>query len=150
MPPVSGNSRIPEGYAVCLSRKFTILGKPVAKERARYDPRTRSFRTPAKTRQIEAALREEIIKQIPERIKDVLPWHGPVILNCQFIFHIQKYREFVHSVRPDADNLVKTVCDSLNDILWQDDGQVFDIWATKSYDRESPRIELQVFFLDRK
>ena len=38
-----------------------------------------------------------------------------------------------HTVKPDLDNLVKTVKDALNGIVWLDDAQVCALEASKSY-----------------
>ena len=37
------------------------------------------------------------------------------------------------TVKPDADNLVKSLMDSANKILWQDDNQVTDMTVKKRY-----------------
>ncbi|MED4453063.1 RusA family crossover junction endodeoxyribonuclease [Metabacillus fastidiosus] len=38
-----------------------------------------------------------------------------------------------HTKKPDTDNLVKGVFDSLNKLVWQDDNQVAKVIAVKSY-----------------
>lgn len=48
-----------------------------------------------------------------------------------------------HVKKPDADNLVKGVFDSLNKIAWEDDNQVAKLTAVKVYG-ESPGIEIYV------
>lgn len=48
-----------------------------------------------------------------------------------------------HDKKPDADNLVKGVFDSLNKIVWQDDNQVAKVTATKIYG-EKPGIEVEI------
>lgn len=35
--------------------------------------------------------------------------------------------------KPDIDNLVKFVCDSLNGVYWHDDSQIYHIYAHKRY-----------------
>jgi Holliday junction resolvase RusA-like endonuclease len=35
--------------------------------------------------------------------------------------------------RPDCDNLLKTICDGLNGVLWGDDAQVVDAWVSKRF-----------------
>ncbi len=35
--------------------------------------------------------------------------------------------------RPDVDNLIKTVCDAFNSVLWKDDGQIIGKQGEKGY-----------------
>lgn len=46
-----------------------------------------------------------------------------------------------HVKRPDLDNLVKTVCDALNGIAFEDDSALVQIVASKIYS-ENPRTEI--------
>lgn len=50
-----------------------------------------------------------------------------------------------HTSKPDVDNMVKLVLDSMNEIIVKDDGQVWKITATKIYAR-IPMIELSVIW----
>lgn len=45
--------------------------------------------------------------------------------------------------KPDADNILKTVCDALNGIAWKDDAQVIRAHVTKCYD-DKPRVEVTI------
>lgn len=80
------------------------------------------------------------------------PMKGPVEVNI--IFHMpippswskKKQREAPgqwHTCKPDRDNLEKGVCDALNKIVWNDDGQVCAGRIEKYYS-ERPRIEVEV------
>jgi Holliday junction resolvase RusA-like endonuclease len=56
-----------------------------------------------------------------------------------------------HMSKPDLDNLVKSVMDSLNQIsLWSDDKIVTQIWASKAYAEKegTPRIECEIRTLE--
>lgn len=48
-------------------------------------------------------------------------------------------------VKPDLDNYVKAVYDSISDsgVVWKDDGQVVSSVAEKRYSR-NPRIEIEI------
>ena len=46
--------------------------------------------------------------------------------------------------RVDVDNLVKSVLDGLNGILWDDDSDVVELHATKALDRGNPRTEVKI------
>lgn len=45
--------------------------------------------------------------------------------------------------KPDADNVAKIVCDSVNGILWDDDCQIVELSVKKIYG-EAPRVEMEV------
>lgn len=45
--------------------------------------------------------------------------------------------------KPDTDNYTKAVLDALNGIIWQDDSQIVDIYASKYYS-DNPRVEILV------
>lgn len=44
----------------------------------------------------------------------------------------------------DVDNFNKLVLDAGTDILWEDDSQIMKLIIEKFYDKENPRIEIQV------
>lgn len=48
-----------------------------------------------------------------------------------------------HSSRPDIDNLLKFVNDTLNKILWEDDALIYEIHARKFYSEE-PKTRIYV------
>jgi Holliday junction resolvase RusA-like endonuclease len=43
----------------------------------------------------------------------------------------------------DVDN-IKTLLDSLNGIVWEDDGQIVDLHTRKFYDKADPRVEMTI------
>jgi Holliday junction resolvase RusA-like endonuclease len=47
------------------------------------------------------------------------------------------------TTRPDLDNMVKLVSDSLNGIVYRDDSQIVGLTAAKMWS-ETPRVEIQV------
>jgi len=49
----------------------------------------------------------------------------------------------IHAVRPDGDNLFKALADSLNGIIYRDDGQVAHPEAFKVYGRR-PGVHVQI------
>ena len=128
---------------------WTILLEmpPVAKGRPRFSTRggvVRSY-TPHKTASFEAHAKELMRKQF---VMQPLP--GPVRLSIEFIFkkpQKPKHQKY-HVVRPDLDNLTKSVTDAGNGVLWEDDSQIAELIAKKLYavDGTSPRI---VLFLER-
>ena len=82
------------------------------------------------------------------------PLDGPVALRVVFVLPrpkrlIWKRREMPrlpHTARPDLDNLVKAIKDSLNGLAWRDDSQVVELSAGKCYasGNELPGVELAI------
>ena len=52
-----------------------------------------------------------------------------------------------HVGKPDLDNIIKAVCDALNELAWEDDSQVAYITASKNYGA-SPQLWVRVLFAD--
>lgn len=49
--------------------------------------------------------------------------------------------------KPDTDNYVKSVLDACNGILFKDDSQIVDLYASKFYS-EQPRVEIRLQEID--
>ncbi|MCM3452767.1 RusA family crossover junction endodeoxyribonuclease [Heyndrickxia oleronia] len=87
-----------------------------------------------------------------KQLKNKTPFAGPVEVRIWFNMPIPKswskkkqneaYGEY-HTKKPDTDNLLKGVFDSLNKIAWQDDNQVAKVIATKIY-AEKSGIEIEI------
>ena len=138
--------------------RFTVYGEPVAKERARTvttvnrrgRKSTHSY-TPDKT-----ASQEQNIALVYKSI-----YHGArfakdasLSLSATFFFKIPKRTsrkkreamiagEIRPAYRPDVDNCIKAVADSLNKVLYQDDSQIVEMTGRKYYS-ETPRTEICV------
>lgn len=129
-----------------------IIVDPVAKGR----PRFSNFRgfvrtyTPQKTLDFE----QEVKKQLLEQYKG-LPLNGALKMEITFYFGIpksysrKKIKEleknlFLHTNKPDVDNLIKSFCDASNGILWDDDKQVCIIKASKLWTNTQPRISVSI------
>lgn len=52
-----------------------------------------------------------------------------------------------HNIKPDVDNLLKTVMDAANDHIWIDDGQVYEIVTKKTFSSEA-KIMINVIEFD--
>ena len=127
----------------------TITGIPVGKGRHRF----RIFAghvstyTPAKTKKAE----QDIIKQI-QKTYDVEPLTGPLKVSFKFCMPIPKswsnkkkermVGEYC-TTRPDLDNLMKTYCDAMSGIVFEDDKQIVIVTAFKVYSYE-PRTDITV------
>lgn len=94
--------------------------------------------------------------------KPIVPFDEPLFVKLTFLFprpkahfrtgknaHILKDNApTYHTSTPDADNLTKFVCDSLNKVFWRDDSIISETSVSKLYDAV-PRIKIQVFRLHK-
>lgn len=96
--------------------------------------------TPAKTRKFEAELKK-VFATLPQLAKTKggnfgfrLPIESACAVEIIFFFTKPKSaKRDQHTIRPDLDNLIKSVCDSANLILWNDDSQIVNLCAEKKY-----------------
>lgn len=116
--------------------RFTVPGKPVAKQRPRMTLTGRVY-TPSETTRYERLVAASASAQ------GVRPMVGPVRVSMEIRFPIPaswtKARKIhadgaPHSQRPDLDNIAKAVLDGLNGVAWHDDAQVACVSAEKRWD----------------
>lgn len=114
--------------------------EPVAKGRPRITRSGHAF-TPAKTRkaesEIETLARIEMAKQKREAFS------CPVAVAIEFIMQKPKKPSQPYPSRADLDNYAKLVCDALNEIVWNDDSQIVDLYLTKRWG-DASKITVQV------
>ena len=108
--------------------------QPVAKARARVTKSGYAF-TPKKTLQAEHDIKYWIVQEHPKRFDK----ETALALYIEFYFvkpkSAPKNRCFP-TTKPDLDNLVKLVCDSMNKIVYHDDSQIIDLYVKKRYSSE--------------
>ena len=108
--------------------EIRIPMRPVPKGRP-FMGKGRAF-TPKRTRTAEETLRWAFLDAGVPRLA------GPVKLVLTFVFTRPKSKSSARpypTIRPDLDNLVKTVKDAGNEILWDDDCQIVNLHAFKRY-----------------
>jgi hypothetical protein len=121
------------------SLTFEVPGVPVPKGRAR-STRSGHHYTPAKTRTYETLVAWHARKAM----KGAKALTCPIDLEVYFDLPIPKSWGFLkrkladedclkHVTKPDADNLLKSIKDGCNGIVWHDDSQVWRVMAVKSY-----------------
>jgi Holliday junction resolvase RusA-like endonuclease len=121
---------------------FTVPGTPVGKGRPRFARQggfVRTF-TPEKTASYENLVKVKAL----EAMQGQQPIEGPVCLEltllvtppaswskkktadalCGFVFPTSK---------PDIDNVLKGICDAMNEVVFRDDKQVCDVHIVKRY-----------------
>ena len=128
--------------------QFTISGQPIAKGRPKFTKRGFAY-TPDKTREYEEWVKWEFTNQIKEQ-----PYENPVEMNIKFYIEIpksypkQKQKKLEEETtyrgkKPDLDNLIKAVTDSINGLAYVDDSLIVKIKAEKFYGK-TPRTEVEI------
>lgn len=115
--------------------QFVIEGNPIPKGRARSGKG--HFYTPQTTREWELRCQQEAMVAMVGRG----PFEGYVAFSMVF------YRANLRRV--DYDNLVKAASDAFNGIVWRDDSQVVAALPIKGFDKNNPRVEVQVRGLEQ-
>lgn len=88
--------------------------------------------TPAKTREAEAKVREQILDQLPKKFT---PLKAPlsVTLKIQRARPKSRKKQAYPDTRPDLDNYAKLYLDAMNGLVFEDDSQIVALIATKNY-----------------
>ena len=132
---------------------FTIPGQPVAKGRPRACIRGGKVATSTPDN---TARYENLVKlAAQEAMKGLPPIGGAVALEVKVFLAVpaswpkKKQAEAVAgtvrpSGRPDADNLLKSVADGMNGVVFADDAQVTSCLVQKRYDT-APRVEVRAW-----
>ncbi len=133
--------------------KFTILGEPAGKGR----PRSSVFngkivvRTPKETVLYENLVRTEYRRQVGNfKFDDGQPLDLRVMAYYGIPKSVSKKKRqqmidglYRPTKKPDADNIIKAIADSLNNIAYKDDSQLADVQIRKFYS-SNPRVEVIV------
>lgn len=125
--------------------EFMVMMRPVPKARPRLARNGHTY-TPKNTVDAEKAI-SLIAKSVISK-----PLSGPLSLYIEFFYAVPKSwskvrREAIPSPRterPDLDNIVKLVLDSLNGIAYLDDAQIVHLSCSKYYG-SSDRIHVSIF-----
>ncbi len=127
------------------SCSFEVPGPPVPKGRARAY-RTKSGKmghfTPAKTKRYETTVRiAGMGAQAKSRggifgVHCGWPLHARYRVTCRAFFGDRRAR--------DLDNVLKSLCDGLNGVMWRDDAQIDAKAITRHHDKERPRLEVEI------
>ncbi len=87
--------------------------------------------TPGKTREFERTLKMLATKAYQDKPLEIAL---KIDIWC-FLKRPPTVKRKFPSVKPDGDNFIKSICDSLNGILWRDDAQLVDINFQKRYSK---------------
>ena len=135
--------------------KFTYHGEAVGKGRPRVARRGNYVHTytPEKTRVFEEAIKFEFMAQncepLPVYARDI-SLKATVTIGCSIpkSYSKKKYalcrdRVLTPNKKPDIDNILKAIFDSLNGICFADDSQIVQVYAEKLYSEE-PFVEVEI------
>lgn len=122
---------------------FIINGVPVAKGR----PRMGKWGTYTPKKTVDAE--KKVVEAYLEEVKEPPISEHPLKIDMTFLFPIPKSytkkqraeiekMNFIHTKRPDRDNLEKLVLDALNGVAYKDDSQVYTGETTKKYTLGEP------------
>ena len=134
---------------------FNIPGKVSGKGRPRFARRGKfvATYTPEKTKAMESIVKECAAKEMIS--KDLLT--GPVSLVIRVYLHhpqrwSKKNKDAAYWVigKPDADNIIKLIGDSLNGIVFTDDSQVASIHFSRRYTTSPEEVWVFVTELDNE
>lgn len=137
-----------------MTIEIRLDGDPVGKGRPRFVRATGRTYTPEKTASFEARL--GYAAQAIMRNKQLLA--GPLVILVMAFRSVpaswsekkkqKAILQYLHPTsKPDADNFLKIVMDSMNKVVWNDDSQVIDARVVKKYS-ERPRLEISISLLD--
>lgn len=128
-----------------------IDGNPTPKGRPRVG-KNKIVYTPKKTRDA-----EKYIKSCVQKIIGInhCPIDTPIQIQIDFIIKRPKYmyskkypsERIPHTKKPDVDNLIKLVSDSLNGYFFCDDSQIYRCISTKYYaaKNENPHTQIRIY-----
>lgn len=137
--------------------KFTILGEPKGKGRPRFCRNTGHAITPKDTVNYETLVHMEYVAQC-EEFK--FPDDAMLDMRIRAYYSIPKSAskkkraamiigEIRPTKKPDMDNVVKIIADSLNQVAYRDDTQIVDCQCRKFYS-DNPRVEVMIKTVEPK
>lgn len=131
--------------------KFIILGEPKGKGRPRFCRNTGQATTPKDTVNYETLVHMEYLDQCNE-----LRFPDDVMLDMRIKAYYSMPKsaskkkkaamlagEIRPTKKPDMDNVIKIIADSLNQVAYRDDTQIVDCQCRKFYS-ENPRVEVTI------
>lgn len=132
---------------------FTILGEPQGKGRPRFTKVGSYVKTytPDKTVAYENLVKLEYERQcrgVRFGDKDFLEMRIYAFYGIPKSTSKKRKEQMLGGVirpskKPDMDNVIKAIADSLNNVAYRDDTQIVDAWIRKLYS-ESPRVVIEI------
>ncbi len=131
--------------------RFTVLGEPKGKGRPRFSTQTGRAFTPKQTVNYETLVHTEYVVQCKGfRFPDdamldmrILAYYSVPRSASKKGRALMLEGKIRPTKKPDMDNVMKVVADSLNQVAYRDDTQIVDAQCRKFYS-EKPRIEVTI------
>lgn len=128
--------------------KFVVPGEPRAKARPRISTKTGIAYTPKGTIQYENWVKTCFMEQDGKKIDGQISAKITAYYSIPKSTSKKKREEMLQGKirpvkKPDVDNIVKSILDSLNKIAYDDDSQVVKCDVEKFYD-DNPRVEVEL------
>lgn len=131
--------------------KFTLYGEPKGKGRPRFSTKTGHAMTPKDTVNYETLVHMEYMNQCGNA---KFPDDAMLDMRIKAYYSIPKSKSkkmkalmlegiIRPTKKPDMDNVVKIIADSLNNIAYRDDTQIVDCQCRKFYS-DTPRVEVRI------
>ena len=125
---------------------FFVDGKPVGKGRPRFSKYGHAY-TPKTTRDYESVVRSQFLYYKTRYYGD-----APIMMRIEAVFGVPtSYNKKTTQAclddvvrptkKPDADNIVKAICDALNKVAYEDDSNVVKLLFDKKYG-ENPHVSV--------
>lgn len=136
--------------------QFSIPGEPQGKERPRFSYRGQNTYTPAKTQNYERL----VALQYKSHCRYKFDEKVPLLVGIRAYFSIPKSvskkvaadmrnNKIRPTKRPDVDNIIKIILDSLNDVAYHDDAQVVECVVLKFYS-DNPKVDVTIQNIEKE
>ena len=125
---------------------FIVEGKPTGKGRPRMNRRTGKAYTPETTKREENRIKRIYYKNVNHYfegyVKMTIIAYYPIAKSNTKKIKEQKLNNTIRpNVKPDIDNIIKLVADSILGLAYKDDTQIVELEAKKYYS-DNPRVEV--------
>lgn len=125
----------------------TVIGKIKGKERPRFV--NGHTYTPIATKSYEKLIRDNYIKQCNKKHSGAVRVEIMAYYKIPKSYTKKRIKNILDGIekatkKPDSDNIIKIVLDSLNKVAYEDDKQVVKVSLEKIYTKEDERIEFNV------
>ena len=133
--------------------EIVIYGEPIPQGRPRFTKSGNAY-DPQRSQNYKKLVRFWVTQHL-KKIPGFKPFENALCVDLTFYLGVpsswtkQKKLQAIQGQirpisRPDTDNLVKSVTDAINGLLWVDDAIITDLTARKRYTGELARVEIKI------